>query len=76
MRAIVAQFPDAERKFWHAHPLWLFDGKPVLVLSLSVERRGSDRDRHAKGSRRTRVLHSEKTLAKRVRGDTLTVHFS
>jgi hypothetical protein len=76
MRATVAQFPDAERKCWHAHPLWLFDGKPVLVLSRSVERSGSDRDRHAKGSRRTRVLHSEKTLAKRVHGDTLAVQIS
>jgi hypothetical protein len=76
MRATVAQFPDAERKCWRPHPVWFFDGNPVLVLSRSVERRGSDRDRHAKGSRRTRVLHSEKTLAKRVHGDTLAVQIS
>ncbi len=22
--------PDAERKVWHAHPVWFFDGNPVV----------------------------------------------
>ena len=27
---IEAELPDAERKVWHAHPVWFFDGNPVV----------------------------------------------
>jgi len=32
-RAINAQLPDAENKIWHAHPVWFFDGNPVVGYS-------------------------------------------
>jgi hypothetical protein len=27
---IERELPDAERKVWHAHPVWFFDGNPVV----------------------------------------------
>jgi hypothetical protein len=27
---IDAGLPDADRKVWHAHPVWFFDGNPVV----------------------------------------------
>lgn len=27
---IEAALPDAENKVWHAHPVWFFDGNPVV----------------------------------------------
>ena len=27
---IEQALPDAERKVWHAHPVWFFDGNPVV----------------------------------------------
>ncbi len=27
---IERTLPDAERKVWHAHPVWFFDGNPVV----------------------------------------------
>jgi hypothetical protein len=32
-RAIDAALPDAENKIWHAHPVWFFDGNPVVGYS-------------------------------------------
>lgn len=31
LRAIIErELPDADRKVWHAHPVWFFDGNPVV----------------------------------------------
>jgi len=30
LETIEAELPDAERKVWHAHPVWFFDGNPVV----------------------------------------------
>lgn len=27
---IEGELPDADRKVWHAHPVWFFDGNPVV----------------------------------------------
>ncbi|MFZ9915102.1 MAG: DUF1801 domain-containing protein [Phycisphaerales bacterium] len=32
-REISASLPDAENKIWHAHPVWFFDGNPVVGFS-------------------------------------------
>jgi hypothetical protein len=32
-REIAANLPDAENKVWHAHPVWFFDGNPVVGYS-------------------------------------------
>jgi len=32
-RAITTHLPDAENKIWHAHPVWFFDGNPVVGYS-------------------------------------------
>lgn len=30
LETIERALPDAERKVWHAHPVWFFDGNPVV----------------------------------------------
>ena len=30
LATIEASLPDADRKVWHAHPVWFFDGNPVV----------------------------------------------
>lgn len=30
LKTIEDELPDAERKVWHAHPVWFFDGNPVV----------------------------------------------
>lgn len=30
LEIIERELPDAERKVWHAHPVWFFDGNPVV----------------------------------------------
>jgi hypothetical protein len=30
LETIERELPDAERKVWHAHPVWFFDGNPVV----------------------------------------------
>ena len=30
---IEQELPDADRKVWHAHPVWFFDGNPVVGYS-------------------------------------------
>ncbi len=30
LAAIEKALPDAERKIWHAHPVWFFEGNPVV----------------------------------------------
>ena len=30
LETIEHELPDAERKVWHAHPVWFFDGNPVV----------------------------------------------
>ncbi|MDO9596758.1 MAG: DUF1801 domain-containing protein [Azoarcus sp.] len=30
---IDREFPEAERKIWHAHPVWFLDGNPVVGYS-------------------------------------------
>lgn len=30
LRVIERAMPDAERKIWHAHPVWFFDGNPIV----------------------------------------------
>jgi hypothetical protein len=30
LATIESELPDAERKVWHAHPVWFFDGNPVV----------------------------------------------
>ncbi|WP_197281104.1 DUF1801 domain-containing protein [Microbacterium sp. No. 7] len=27
---VERELPDADRKIWHAHPVWFFDGNPVV----------------------------------------------
>ncbi|CAG7603056.1 DUF1801 domain-containing protein [Leucobacter soli] len=33
LTTIEQELPDAERKVWHAHPVWFFDGNPVVGYS-------------------------------------------
>lgn len=33
LATIERELPDAERKIWHAHPVWFFDGNPVVGYS-------------------------------------------
>ncbi len=30
LAVIERELPDADRKVWHAHPVWFFDGNPVV----------------------------------------------
>ena len=30
LEVIERELPDADRKVWHAHPVWFFDGNPVV----------------------------------------------
>ena len=30
LKTIERELPDAERKVWHAHPVWFFEGNPVV----------------------------------------------
>ena len=30
LATIELELPDADRKVWHAHPVWFFDGNPVV----------------------------------------------
>ena len=30
LQTIERELPDAERKVWHAHPVWFYDGNPVV----------------------------------------------
>ena len=30
---ISKNFPDAENKIWHAHPVWFLDGNPIVGYS-------------------------------------------
>lgn len=30
---IMENFPEAENKIWHAHPVWFLDGNPILGYS-------------------------------------------
>lgn len=30
LATIEHELPDADRKVWHAHPVWFFDGNPVV----------------------------------------------
>ena len=30
LETIAAELPDAENKVWHGHPVWFFDGNPVV----------------------------------------------
>src|SRR6187402_2251518 len=30
LQTIEHELPDAERKVWHAHPVWFYDGNPVV----------------------------------------------
>lgn len=30
MREIDRNLPEAERKIWHAHPVWFLDGNPIV----------------------------------------------
>jgi hypothetical protein len=30
LATIERELPDADRKVWHAHPVWFFDGNPVV----------------------------------------------
>jgi len=30
LATIAGELPDADRKVWHAHPVWFFDGNPVV----------------------------------------------
>ena len=30
LETIAAEPPDAENKVWHGHPVWFFDGNPVV----------------------------------------------
>ena len=32
-REIDRSLPDAENKVWHAHPVWFFDGNPIVGYS-------------------------------------------
>lgn len=31
--AISEQLPEAENKIWHAHPVWFFEGNPIVGYS-------------------------------------------
>lgn len=33
LEIVEQELPDAERKVWHAHPVWFFDGNPVVGYS-------------------------------------------
>lgn len=33
LSVIEHELPDASRKIWHAHPVWFFDGNPVVGYS-------------------------------------------
>ena len=33
LETIERELPDAERKVWHRHPVWFFDGNPVVGYS-------------------------------------------
>lgn len=33
LATIERELPDADRKVWHAHPVWFFDGNPVVGYS-------------------------------------------
>lgn len=33
LEVIERELPDAERKVWHGHPVWFFDGNPVVGYS-------------------------------------------
>ncbi|MFT3944705.1 MAG: DUF1801 domain-containing protein [Ancrocorticia sp.] len=33
LSVIERELPDASRKIWHAHPVWFFDGNPVVGYS-------------------------------------------
>jgi len=33
LATIEQELPDAERKVWHAHPVWFFNGNPVVGYS-------------------------------------------
>lgn len=33
LATIESELPDADRKVWHAHPVWFFDGNPVVGYS-------------------------------------------
>ena len=30
LEIIASELPDAENKVWHGHPVWFFDGNPVV----------------------------------------------
>lgn len=30
LAVIERSLPDADRKIWHAHPVWFFDGNPIV----------------------------------------------
>ncbi len=30
LATIEHKLPDADRKVWHGHPVWFFDGNPVV----------------------------------------------
>jgi len=30
LETIETELPDAERKVWHGHPVWFYDGNPVV----------------------------------------------
>lgn len=30
LETIERELPDADRRIWHAHPVWFFDGNPVV----------------------------------------------
>ena len=32
-REICRHLPEAERKIWHAHPVWFLDGNPIVGYS-------------------------------------------
>jgi uncharacterized protein YdhG (YjbR/CyaY superfamily) len=33
MKIIDKQLPEAEKKIWHAHPVWFLDGNPIVGYS-------------------------------------------
>jgi uncharacterized protein YdhG (YjbR/CyaY superfamily) len=33
MKIIDTQLPEAEKKIWHAHPVWFLDGNPIVGYS-------------------------------------------
>ncbi|QIM18938.1 DUF1801 domain-containing protein [Leucobacter coleopterorum] len=33
LEVIERELPDADRKVWHAHPVWFFEGNPVVGYS-------------------------------------------